>query len=371
MQKRLWGIIFFLIWVLLSPEAFPEGKRQLVYFYTSCLKCRDVEKTILPKIPSDIEILWAHAEDPCVLGTLLDLSKGRNVLPPAIYFGGKVYSYRETKTDLLFDVLRKETKITTEPFRLNTDKREQNLFKSFTPFLIFISGVTDGINPCAFVTLLFFLSYLQSLDKKTFRLFLLGFSFITSVFLTYSIIGIAGHKLVEAFSRSSFFTLFNDLMLALTGLLFFLSIFDGIETLKAREENIFLKLPKSQILKIHGWIRHFFPRETNKAFLFLCLAAFASGSLISLVELICTGQIYLPVIKIIYEESKDALKMKAFLYLLLYNGGFILPLCLLLFGYAGIRGTHLTSKVKWLSFAFRLGLPLVLLLLFLLQIRAL
>ena len=52
------------------------------------------------------------------------------------------------------------------------------------------------------------------------------------------------------------------------------------------------------------------------------LAAFASGIVISLLELACTGQVYLPTIVYMMKQGS----LTAVGYLLLYNIAFVLPL---------------------------------------------
>jgi len=56
----------------------------------------------------------------------------------------------------------------------------------------------------------------------------------------------------------------------------------------------------------------------------LIISAFVTGFLISLLESVCTGQLYLPTITFVLKES--SLRLRALAYLLLYNFMFILPL---------------------------------------------
>ncbi len=54
------------------------------------------------------------------------------------------------------------------------------------------------------------------------------------------------------------------------------------------------------------------------------LAAFAAGVVVSLLELACTGQIYLPTIYFVFGVPE--LRLHALLYLVLYNIMFVVPL---------------------------------------------
>ena len=56
----------------------------------------------------------------------------------------------------------------------------------------------------------------------------------------------------------------------------------------------------------------------------LVLSAIVTGFMVSLLEAVCTGQLYLPTITFILKTT--SLKLKAFTYLLVYNIMFIIPL---------------------------------------------
>jgi cytochrome c biogenesis protein CcdA len=56
----------------------------------------------------------------------------------------------------------------------------------------------------------------------------------------------------------------------------------------------------------------------------LVLSALITGFLVSILEAVCTGQMYLPTITFILKTT--TLKLKAFTYLLVYNIMFIIPL---------------------------------------------
>jgi len=100
-----------------------------------------------------------------------------------------------------------------------------------------------------------------------------------------------------------------------------LAVFSFSDFLKARRgqtEEMSLSLSAGLRQRIRAVIR-----AGQRARLFV-LATFGTGVVISLLELACTGQIYLPTI--IYMVSDPGLRARGVLYLLLYNLVFILPL---------------------------------------------
>lgn len=76
------------------------------------------------------------------------------------------------------------------------------------------------------------------------------------------------------------------------------------------------------------------------------LAAFIIGFLVSLFELSCTGQMYLPTI--VYATGISELRLNAYTYLLLYNLMFIMPLlaifALTYFGTTSVQLSDILTK---------------------------
>ena len=65
-------------------------------------------------------------------------------------------------------------------------------------------------------------------------------------------------------------------------------------------------------------------REKHDSLWRLLLAALAVGFIVSLLEAVCTGQVYVPTVVLIMQDP--ALRLKATAYLLLYNLMFVMPL---------------------------------------------
>jgi cytochrome c biogenesis protein CcdA len=70
------------------------------------------------------------------------------------------------------------------------------------------------------------------------------------------------------------------------------------------------------------------PKEQPRVLVNLIGTTFIVGFLVSLLEAVCTGQVYLPTIVFILKEPN--LRLRAMFYLLLYNFMFIAPLLLIL-----------------------------------------
>lgn len=90
------------------------------------------------------------------------------------------------------------------------------------------------------------------------------------------------------------------------------------------------------------------------------------GFLVSLFELACTGQIYFPFLVFIVRNER---KLSGYLFLLLYNLGFILPLLAVFFvTYRGVSSRRLTELFQNHMGKVKIGLSAVFILMAVLTI---
>ena len=113
-----------------------------------------------------------------------------------------------------------------------------------------------------------------------------------------------------------------------------------------------LNLPKGLRKRINAVIRK--GRDTNR----YVIGAFATGLVISLLELACTGQVYLPTI--IFVSSMPELRLRAIFYLIIYNLLFIFPLIVVfILAYFGTSSKELTSFLQKHAAAVKIGLGIL------------
>jgi cytochrome c biogenesis protein CcdA/glutaredoxin len=173
---------------------------------------------------------------------------------------------------------------------------------------ILIAAVIDSINPCAFAVLIILLAYLASLGERR-RIAAVGCAYIATVFVVYFVAGLGLLTVVQQIGLSGIVFSFAAVVAIIAGLI------NIIEVLLKRE--IFtLAIPVSQKNAIDRYIR--------KASI---PSAIALGALVSMVELPCTGGIYLAILGLLGDRMTLA---EGIPYLLLYNLIFVLPLILIL-----------------------------------------
>ncbi|MEM2178525.1 MAG: cytochrome c biogenesis protein CcdA [Candidatus Methanomethylicaceae archaeon] len=188
----------------------------------------------------------------------------------------------------------------------------------FSPLtLIILSGLLDGINPCAFAVLLFFITFIfltistyDSLEKARKRVILIGFIYIIGIYIAYLAIGLGLFGFFKALSYSYVIEKISALTLILLG---FINLKDFIW----QGKFFSLKIP------MFGWniIKKYLHKSTIPF-------VFITGLLVSLFEFPCTGQIYVAILGLL---AYRATFIQGFLYLLIYNIAFIFPLIFILF----------------------------------------
>ncbi len=230
------------------------------------------------------------------------------------------------------------------------DKSEESIkerFKNMGAFTIVLAGLVDGVNPCAFATIIFLIAFLSTLGKKEEETLLIGITYSAVVFVVYFLIGLGLIKFVGILEITN---IIGKVILGVVALLSIsfgiLSFYDYIKLKRNEVGEVKLQLPRFIKKRIHSVIRE---KMTKKN---LFLAAVVSGFFISVSEFICTGQIYLPTL--IFVSRVPELRVRAILYLIVYNIAFIIPLVIVFVStYKGMQSSTINkfwrNKVKFVK----------------------
>jgi cytochrome c biogenesis protein CcdA/glutaredoxin len=213
-------------------------------------------------------------------------------------------------------------------------------FRSFGLLTVLAAGLVDGLNPCAFATIVFFISYLAFMGRQGQEVLAVGAAFALGVFLTYLGVGIG---LLKFLASLPFLDAVSRWVYGLTAALcLFLaagSLHDWQQARRGKPEEMRLKLPTglrrwiNRVIREGAGVRAFVP------------VALVTGAAISVIELACTGQVYLPTI--LFVLGVPGLRVRAGLYLLLYNLMFVLPLVVVfLLAYFGTTSQQLGQFIN-------------------------
>jgi cytochrome c biogenesis protein CcdA len=199
------------------------------------------------------------------------------------------------------------------------------------------AAVVDSINPCAIGVILFLASVLLKVSERKQQLLRLGMVYIATVYVVYTVSGLGliwfQHTLIER-GLAEIVGITVGLLVILLGLIELKDVFwygKGISLEIAPQHRARL-IDMAQRLSMLGII--------------------TIGGFVALVELPCTGGPYLAITTLL-ARSFD---IRAFLYLLLYNFIFILPLLIiLLMIYFGSSTLMLKqwreAKRRWMNLA--------------------
>lgn len=204
----------------------------------------------------------------------------------------------------------------------------ETLFSQITLWAIIGAGLADGVNPCAFAVIVFFVSFLAAYKYTKKEIIVVGSAYCLAVFLAYVLMGLGAFHVLYAMKAFKYVTLVVQWgMVGLCGVFLLLSLYDFIVYQRTKKsEKMLLQLPTNYKMYIHKVMR-FFLKDKHSSMWRLLLAAFLVGFVVSGVEAVCTGQVYLPTIVVILKEVNQHF-WRATEFLLLYNLMFILPLVL-------------------------------------------
>ncbi|PWR70516.1 cytochrome c biogenesis CcdA family protein [Methanospirillum lacunae] len=172
--------------------------------------------------------------------------------------------------------------------------------------LVLIAGLVDGINPCASAVLVFLLALLMTIRQKQ-RLLLAGIVFTCAVYLMYFISGTGIYSLPAIAGILRGYTLIAGILAVVIGLLWI------------REGIISSRVAETPDQGSSGLL-------CEKLHTMTIPIAFGLGLLTGVLELSCTGGIYLAIQDMI---SFRVDIVQGLVYLFLYNLAFIVPLLLI------------------------------------------
>jgi len=331
------------------------GSSTLVYFFVpGCFKCKKID-IILIKIQKaypDLEIIKENMSNKEVFklrgyydsfyGVPYDMT---GVVPAIFIANTALVGNSNIKRKLQKTIIEnnKSIGLGKETISINRDIDGDivNKYLSFKILGVVFAGLIDGVNPCAFTTLIFFVSYMLHAGNNKKQILCIGMFFIFGVFVTYFLIGIGIINIIHKITKFRLIPIIIYPFFALISIVFAVyNVFDAIKAKKGDASNMTLRLPNI----IHR-VSHYIIRKQVGIKVTLIAVIFV-GILISILEFGCTGQIYLPTI--VYVMGIERFKAKALVDILIYNIMFIIPLVVIFFAVSifGVRIGKIRENVK-------------------------
>ena len=373
----------YLEWVAPSDEQ-PESSQalpalqspRLLYISTpGCQKCarQEVELKRLAAVLPELEV--AHYEATTPEGQIMltrlcrhfQIQAGdRNLAPVVAWAEGYISNEllpRDRLAELLATADGGEPPFWLAPItvqeRQEFQQANQTLLKNMTLTTTLLGGLVDGINPCAFATVIFLISYLLYLKRGKRFVLMAGLLFCAGVFLSYLLFGVGLSFLVDYLNsfpviRRVFYWAF-----ALVGVV--LAILHLRDAIRYRRTGNAADMDMGLNAGIHRKIHDRIHRWAEMTGWVAVPGTVVLGVVVSGMEFVCTGQIYLPIIAAI---NSSGFNLKAFLLLVIYNLAFILPLLgVTVLAYFSVGAKELAAFARTHVFATKLLMTALFLLL--------
>lgn len=361
-----------------KPDSEGASRRvALAYFHDpGCAECSRVERmlTLLASRHPKLEVKRFDRNQRQslflleALGVRAGVLESKRLLTPAVFAGGKAL-VQSRIDDASLEQLYTETPADAPPpweiSKSELDAARQQLWlrsRNMGVLAVLAGGLVDGINPCAFATLVFFVCCLASTGRSRAKILSAGIGFTLGVFVVYFLTGVGlTEVLLKIESLPLVSAILTWVIIGLTLVFFVLSMRDFIVVRRGNARDMSLKLPHDLRLRINALISRRLRAPT------VAVVAVGLGAGVSILEFVCTGQVYLPLIR--YLTKLPVSRARGYALLALYNLAFILPLIIVFLAvYFGLTSERLTSFMKrhvaasklFLAFFF-LGMALLLL----------
>jgi hypothetical protein len=324
-----------------------------------CDRARYDLRYLESRYPQLVVDTYCVDEEPALgewLGEKTGVPEDKRLTAPAVFVGDDYLLGPDVNPTRLEEVLARYLERGAEAFWEGWEAQREDVelgllerFRSFGVLTVIGAAAVDGLNPCAFVTIVFLLAYLSAMGRRAMTILAVGLSFTLGVFLTYLGVGVG---LLRVLVSLPFLDTIGRWVYAAAALLCLVlaagSIYDYLQARRRKPEEMALKLPTplrkwvNRIIREGAGVRSTAP------------VAFITGAGVSLVELACTGQVYLPTI--IFVLGVPAMRGRALAYLLLYNVVFIVPLVVVfVLAYSGTTSHQVAAFVSRRTGAIKLA----------------
>ncbi|MDD3546360.1 MAG: hypothetical protein PHG96_13530 [Kiritimatiellae bacterium] len=349
-------VFLFLAALSVCAEQGAENRVRIDFFYSpGCTECERVKKDVLPQLAArfaDSCEIFRHdltvAETIPLLVAYQDKCGNTEngsvslVVDQAVFLSG----YEAAATGLVDQVsaaLLRHSQDVHPPAGTQLAQGSAEAVRkragTLTLSVVAAGGLLDGFNPCAISTLIFFMSLLVVTKASRRTRMLVGVSFISASFLVYTGLGLG---FLYAFRRAPNFALTKKIVEVVLGLcmipLAALSFRDAFRFRRSqRPDDVTLQIPKKTKARINRFM------NSRLGWGGPVLGGLVTGAGVTVLESVCTGQSYVPVL--MYMLKRNCADLCIWMLLIIYNLLFIFPLAVVFVCFH--RGMELKSLIQW------------------------
>ena len=332
-----------------TPDT-PTPEIHVAYFAepgcTECDRVSNILKVIEKRFPGLVVHEFDIVEDLAInhcLSQIAGVPANQQHDAPAIFVGDDFLVDADIQLDSLIEILQKYADEGVDPAWADC-KQDGEVPPPAPWWAVILPGLIDGINPCAFATIVFFVSYLSLIERKGRDILIVGLAFTVAVFMSYLGFGILLRQVLSGiidWVGPILKPILNILTAVVCIALAILSFSDFFKARRGRTKGMALRLPDKLRLWINATIRESMKSGTLDR---LVVASFVAGIIVSFVELTCTGQVYAP---IILGLSNPEYQGQALLSLVVYCLAFVVPLIVVfLVSYMGTSSQQLGQVLQ-------------------------
>jgi len=328
-----------------SATEVPAPEIHLAYFAEpGCVECdrvsnilKVVEKRFPGLVVHEFDIVDDLAINHC-LSQAVGVPENQQHDAPAIFVGSDFLVDTDIQLDPMIEILSKYADEGVAPAWANCEQNGE-VPPPAPWWAVIVPGLIDGINPCAFATIVFLVSYLSLIERRGRDILVVGLAFTVAVFMSYLGFGILLRQVLSGiidWVGPILKPILNILTAVVCIVLAILSVGDFVKARRERTKDMALRLPD----KLRRWINATIRKSMQSGTLDrLVVASFVAGVIVSFVELTCTGQVYAP---IILGLSNPDYQGQALLSLVVYCLAFVVPLIVVfLLSYMGTNSQQL------------------------------
>lgn len=343
-------VVTFLLTLLLlitnfSFISFAQEKLDVVYFYSPrCMNCRENNSFVeeLSTNPNINFIKYNTEEDDCT-SIQSEYAKHFNVDTdvslqiPAIYFGEFYYQLGPSNHNEVKFKIEEYTSGKREIVNFDINNHacsNNNIYEEVAEKMtlggILLAGLIDGINPCAISMLLVFYSFLMFSENKK-KVVFTSLFFIIGIFVANLSFGLGINTFYELFAGNKY------IMIGLYALAIVMCLVAlTLNTIDILNHNKTGEVKNQLSDKVKFKMTNILRKTVFSKY--AIIASLLVGFLIGVVELSCTGQIYLPTLVYMISNSEKIFSFT--IMLILYNLMFILPLVIITIVASFVKNTE-------------------------------
>jgi hypothetical protein len=360
MIKSFFIVLSLVSFAAVSPvHGNPDLPLELYFFGPAgCMECENIKREILRPLVRELDgrlrIEYYDTDDIMGMGLLLSLEKRRGLeeLPSQVlFFPDTVLGGTES---IIANTRRLVEERLNDPFALRSIDAEmpdsaaalelvRDRLDGIVLGALIAAAFVDSINPCAFAAMIFLVSFLAAQKRKRREIVIIGVAFTSTVFVTYLLLGLGLFKFISFLDGIRWLSpVIKWTSVAFAGTIGIISFVDAFRFKKSgNTKDVKLQLPKKLKMLTHAIItKHM---KGKRLVVGTVIAAF----LVTLVDAVCTAEVYLPMIVIMVQNSSGMTFVTLLLYLLLYNFIFVLPLiAILVAAYYGITWNKMATMTQ-------------------------